>query len=240
MEIKFGLTYPNPGKGMIKKRKTPSSNLSSGSTSSANFIPLASSSTILQLFGYYHMTVRFNNPGHNTLQCWLSLKDPQPKNKKDKIEQVQYRAFQPKRGYYQMGGGLSPHEYYYYQTNPASTPNENPNWIYNVSHLCHHWWCCNPEHLVREPEWVNILRKGCNPFDKGCKCPRVSHPDLSSAIQPCLWYTPGALKREELDEATQLLDTEFLNLDSQDRQKFKPKPYSVQGVISEMYINIRT
>lgn len=55
---------------------------------------------------------------------------------------------------------------------------------FHVSHLCHHPDCSNPDHLVKEPEWLNILRKRC-PGGKACACPRVAEV-LGIAAPACL------------------------------------------------------
>lgn len=41
-----------------------------------------------------------------------------------------------------------------------------------VSHLCHFAPCCNPLHLVREHQWVNLARNYCG-LDGTCDCGRL-------------------------------------------------------------------
>jgi len=60
----------------------------------------------------------------------------------------------------------------------------------HISHLCHDPRCCNPLHLVREPAWVNILRKTCmaRHVDE-CKCLSFLSPDVASRTRPCVFRT---------------------------------------------------
>ena len=57
----------------------------------------------------------------------------------------------------------------------------------DYSHLCHNWWCINPEHIVKEPSWINNMRSCC--IHKTCKCDMVSHPDLVLKCPKCIFYS---------------------------------------------------
>lgn len=61
----------------------------------------------------------------------------------------------------------------------------------HISHLCHDPRCCNPEHLHREPAWINILRKTCvarQPAD--CQCNQALSPYFRNKTPPCVFRTP--------------------------------------------------
>lgn len=51
-----------------------------------------------------------------------------------------------------------------------------------VSHLCSHSWCCNPQHLVIENRLENISRRGC--------LGDVFVPELNQWIRACLHNPP--------------------------------------------------
>lgn len=126
-----------------------------------------------------------------TIECWLPLKDKEPLNKQHKTNsRWSVRKSQPSRGfYYQKNKGLSLHVYIYNTCN--NIPEDDPRWTYNVFHLCHHWWCCRPSHLAKEPAWVNIMRMCCK-FPQ-CNCDLVSHPDLKCHLKLCLWFPSKAM-----------------------------------------------
>jgi len=145
--------------------------------------------TIQQQNSIYYIDIRYS--GHQTLpniDCWLPLKDMEPVNKKHKTgNSLAFRTPQGDRGgYFQMSNGSDVHVYMYNQNAPVVHVVQNM--IHHISHLCHHWWCCNPAHLVREPEWVNIFRKSCLLNHGGnCDCSSLNHPRYTTPIPPCIW-----------------------------------------------------
>lgn len=67
----------------------------------------------------------------------------------------------------------------------------------HVSHLCHNPRCCNPDHLVREPAWVNILRMSCQATTKKeCHCLDALAPAIAATTSRCIHRTD--LKNEKL------------------------------------------
>ena len=162
---------------------------------------------------------KFSKANGSTIEvdCWFPLKYTEPATKKkDKCGWIGARKIQKSRGgYWQAGTGKSLHEEYYAKKwenkdSPLYEIEKVQGWNYHVSHLCHHWWCCNPDHLVREPEWINQMRKGCScSLYSDCTCHQVWHPLLSQEIIPCIWYTPRNLQNLQIDESN-LIDINFV------------------------------
>lgn len=172
------------------------------------------STTILEI----RFQAKHNHFECNRITCWLPLKSSEPPNKKVKTgKELVLRARQASRGgYYQMNQGEDVHVHMY-NSEFGKEPND-ARWSYHYSHLCHHWWCCNPQHLRREPDWVNIFRKSDDMDDSGrsysCQCPLLSHPMYNDGTIPkCIWYNSRAKNtlatKFEYPE-TDLLDVEFI------------------------------
>lgn len=136
----------------------------------------------------FHITIQYELPDTTSIECWLPLKQAAGRL-------LNRTSDSSGRLYYQIGKsgyeGYSTHEYYY-ELAGGSWDKAVPSMDYHLSHLCHHWWCCNPSHLVYEPNWVNIMRQTCtisvDYMDGGltaCSCTRTTHPDFE--IQPCIW-----------------------------------------------------
>lgn len=165
-------------------------------------------STIQQQNGIFYIDIQYNN--HPTLiqqniRCWLPLKDLEPPNKKShNFNKLSFRTAQRSRGgYYQMNGGTDVHVHMYKANNPQVETVLNMD--YHVSHLCHHWWCCNPAHLVNEPAWVNMFRKTCLLNHGGeCDCNLLCHPRYKDQnIPKCIWgggHGPNHVYMEGLSE----------------------------------------
>ncbi len=178
-------------------------------------------SSIMEYYnGFFILPIRFSD-GNRSVTCWLPLTNKEPANKKKKIgDNLELRKRQDERGgYYQLNGGKSIHVHCLERKLEVEKLPVNDRWNMHVSHKCHHWWCCNPEHLVQEPEWVNQMRKNCILCnDKDCNCDEASHPDLSMALEKCVWYTPAVTKKLK----KQYLDESFLvNMSNNDKNRFK-------------------
>ncbi len=146
------------------------------------------------VYGVYVLPIHYLSDDHS-ITCWLPLKEIEPKNKKDRQGLLGLRTAQSKRGnYYQMNGGKSVHVYMY-EKRVGSLVEHSSKWNYHVSHRCHHWWCCNPAHLVYEPEWVNQLRKGCTFDSQNCNCDQANHPDLVEQLVKCIWFSSNVEKQ---------------------------------------------
>jgi len=141
----------------------------------------------------YYLPLVFTDKSVRTITCWLPIK----KNSRKDVDEYAFRTSQSTRGgYYQMNGGVDVHVHMHEAHKPGTVMENNAR--YHVSHLCHHWWCCNPQHLHKEPDWVNIFRKGCTlDCDGGhCDCSSVTHPRFAShPIPPCIWYNSLSIKR---------------------------------------------
>lgn len=146
---------------------------------------------ISSVAGIRALSVDYQSKERNC-SCRLPLNEPEPPNKRRKTGYVSLKKRQNSRGgYYQINGGKSTHVYTYEQYyNGLNKAYGDDIQDYHVSHLCHHWWCCNPEHLIYEPAFVNIARKECRLNRGKCSCKAVTHPMLTRKPQKCIWYTP--------------------------------------------------
>lgn len=162
---------------------------------------------IYELFGIPVLPLRFKR-GSSDITCLLPLKYVGSSSLEKSTIKVCIRKLQPSRGkYFQLSGGRSLHVVMHQEYMIAEKETESAlggAWpCMHVSHLCHHWWCCNPNHLVKEPDFVNIMRKSCpSPVRLdmsldfvGCQCTDLRHPKLSSAPKSCLWYTQAKVKK---------------------------------------------
>jgi hypothetical protein len=163
--------------------------------------------------GIFIVPIRFSHK-KSEIFCWLPLMDKEPTNKKNRSgANLAYRTSQKSRGgYYQMNGGVDVHVFMFHTQNIV----DETNWNFHVSHLCHHWWCCNPKHLVKEPDWVNIFRKNCL-FKNGCDCNQLNHPRYPNVIKQCIWF--NAKEPNHI----QFLDEMYLVLDEVDKKRIKSK-----------------
>lgn len=169
-----------------------------------------SSSCVKCVYGVYVLPIRYSS-GNHSITCWLPLKETEPKNKKDPQGLLGLRKKQPGRGnYYQMNGGESVHVYMY-EKSVGSLVKHSSKWNYHVSHRCHHWWCCNPAHLIYEPEWVNQLRKGCKFDSLNCNCDKANHPDLIEGLLSCIWF-PSSVDKETVYDDSGVADKTLVEL----------------------------
>jgi len=138
-----------------------------------------------------------------------------------------------------MNNGKDVHVYMYESKNKQN-PND-PRWAYNYSHLCHHWWCCNPEHIIREPDWLNIFRKS-DCIENGvyqCRCTDIQHPlFVDLPIRKCIWYNWKAkCTLQELVGYSEkdLLDEDFIQsslcLDKLDGDLKKTIVYQIKDLL---------
>lgn len=127
----------------------------------------------------------YRRPGAGTIECWypLELTGPEGKAKllRPRAEGYCFYALQQASGSAKKGGstqkmkGAFAHHFLWFSAKGFDVnllePIPNPfggTYSVHISHLCHDPRCCNPGHVVREPAWLNILRKDCNGFD--CHC----------------------------------------------------------------------
>lgn len=159
--------------------------------------------------------------GERMITCWLPLKNNEAPNKKTKTcDQLKMRKKQMGRGgYYQVNGGKSVHVYFLESSLNIKLESNDSQWSLHVSHRCHHWWCCNPEHLVQEPDWVNLMRKKCILSDKKeCNCDYAFHPAFNHTLKKCIWYTPATITKL----GKKCLDESFLiNMSEADKKRFE-------------------
>jgi hypothetical protein len=182
----------------------------------------------------YVLKIPFQENQHS-IECWLPLTNNEPSNKKNKTgSKLKFRKIQNSRGkYYQMNGGDSTHVYFYKQK--WGDLKTDGRWNYHVSHLCHHWWCCNPDHLVYEPEWVNQLRKCCcATYHINCDCDEAYHPQFNDQLYKCIWYTSNTLS--DLDKKNS--DFMVLNLSENDTARFDSKCADVRQEIKGIVDNV--
>ncbi|MHB1267886.1 MAG: hypothetical protein ACYCY2_09850 [Acidithiobacillus ferriphilus] len=174
--------------------------------------------TIIKHYDHFILPVRLVSPEH-TITCWLPLNNTEPANKATKLgNKLKYRLAQQGRGgYYQLNGGESVHVYFCRQRLPNKEIPQD-RWAYHMSHLCHHWWCCNPDHVVCEPDWVNIFRKRCVLNESGCDCSDLHHPRYGTPFQQCIWYNSHTMTAQHMNEVD-FLDEDFLRLSLSDRQR---------------------
>lgn len=197
------------------------------------------SSKVYDLFGTPVLPLWYRY-GFSDCMCLLPLKYVGGSSIEKSPIMVCPRKPQPSRGkYFQTNEGFSVHvDIYkkYMAAEQRTTAALGGAWTSNhVSHLCHHWWCCNPEHLVEEPDFVNIMRKSCpSPrwsFDDilraDCQCVDLVHPKLIGAPSPCLWYTPAKVK--ELDLVNDGLDPTRLPGDQLKEGDFDGVKFYIHG-----------
>lgn len=162
---------------------------------------------IQSMYGEHHITVK-TKCNNRDIICWFPLCRSEPSNKKSAQGYVVPRKKQDSRGgYFQVGKkrseGNSLHVYYYKKskglTEMPPYNQEYGEYSHHVSHLCHHWWCVNPEHIVHEPGWINQGRKDCAGVDE-CVCDTFYHCSLANPPKKCLWYNKKANGKETLDE----------------------------------------
>lgn len=188
---------------------------------------------IIDSYGIYAIPIRFENQQTNTtIECWLPLTNKEPANKKNKTgNNLTLRKTQPDRGgYYGTNQGDSLHVAVYKK---AGLWKDDSSWEYHVSHLCHHWWCCNPYHMIKEPDWVNIFRKNCKAAvngSKGCDCYKVSHDRLTNNLARCLWYPASTLSNVNIN----FLDEDFL------KETLKKNIHRFLGDFNTLYKQIKS
>jgi len=163
------------------------------------------------------MNLQYNE---KKITCWLPLKNGEPSNKKIKTGTgLEIRIPQVSRGnYYQSNGGESVHVLMHKRARGEPVMSLDDIWAYHYSHLCHNWWCCNPDHIEREPDWVNILRKSDTGVDNNCICVKVSHPLLVNKPKPCIWF--NSKTRKSINFSDELIES-WINFSQSDQNRFK-------------------
>lgn len=207
-----------------------------------------------------HLDIKYElatKDGHE-ITCWIPVVSSEPSNVKTR-KGLWHFPSEGKDGYFQTNKS-----YRHHITNLAKYKGSHFETQY--SHLCHHWWCCNPDHIAVEPQWVNMMRLDCTFMEDVtiivteekerikrrsevsriiCECGSVTHNLFEKyTIYPCLWpnfkfFKNNSRKRNELVTTEIIKDDLSAQLKNHLYLKeFKPNPISkIQDKIWEEWFD---
>jgi len=113
--------------------------------------------------------------------CWIPYKQYFPKSGHKRIKTAYHCSAQLFNKLEKEDDGKETKDEYGYPTRKQ------------YSHLCHLWMCCNPSHLVLEPQWINKSRNYCGRNADGASAGRCT----CGKQPPCLaMYRSSEISRE--------------------------------------------